>query len=109
MITEEEYLQACLLIIQYKKQQKEYNDSVKKDLNIKFFEPRKYNLDSVLGDCDLSVGTINCLKNLDFGYETKLSECIGLEKSKLLRIRCFGIKRVSEFEKLLNSVGIFLL
>lgn len=109
MITHEEFLKAQLIILEYKNQQKKYLESVKKDLNNKNFENENYTLDTLLYDCDLSVGTMNCLKVLEIGRNTKLSDCIGLKKKDLHRIRCFGEKRIAEFERLLNSVGVFLL
>ena len=81
---------------------------VKKDLNNKSFDDELITIESNVFEF-LSVGTLNCLKNLDLGNNSKIKDCIGIKRIDLMRVRNFGKKRINEFEKLLNSAGVSIL
>lgn len=60
-------------------------------------------LTTKLVDCNLSVRALNCLKN--GGIET-VGDLTRLNKTDLLRFRCFGKKTLNELDDFLDSIGL---
>lgn len=109
MITEQEYLNAQKLIIDYLKQERNYKLSVRKDLDNKVFNKGEYTIESYLFDCDISNGLRTVLYRFGMKATTKLKAFKVLTKSDILEIENMGKKRAKELEKLLWSVEIELL
>lgn len=58
-----------------------------------------------LVDCDLPIGTLNRLASADLKTIGDLCDC---KKSRLLKIRNFGIKKADEIEEFLSKYGLAL-
>lgn len=109
MITDKEYNEARELIKRYLKQERDYKQSVRHNLDNKVFDKNVYTPETTLWDCDLSTGLITILRNNGFSFNDKLNRFKNISKNDIAKFSGIGQKRISELERLLKTAGIELL